>query len=1293
MSDDRRYLEVQERMLRSGDQMVSDSHISPYWDPALKNNQRNYRKFIHKLNSVGYLDFTLSPCQHAGVFFVWKSDKQKIRMIIDARPANAVFQEPPGVALATAETFSKIEVDFGIRATGQAELLGPPFGLHVGLSDVKDCFHRIRQPRWLSRYFCLMPIEARHVGLTGKLLDGQVLQSSDLVYPMPGSLCMGFSWSLYFAQRISERQMSLVPSLKDSSLVNDRSGPAVFPAEAPSSMKHFVYVDNLGVMSGSVECVAQGLTGLTEQFTNQNLLLHPGEIQHSKITALGIEMDGQQLLTRVATGRFHRVRQGLRHLLRWKRCTGRALEVIVGHCTYCGLVNRCTLSVFHNVYKFIKSSYTTSSSLWPSVLAELRAFAGMMPALRADWSRAWSREVVVSDASEEGFGVCRTHWDSSSTGRVGRCSERDRFKRSGGHNARESALSAAGFVRDEVTGRWISGELGDEDYLEAAGWRLDASFPEVPAHQLKSSEWVVARQARWSRPEHIVHLEARALVKSMEVAVHDCGSFDARQLLLVDSMSAALAFDRCRSRNYRLLRQIRKFCSYSIGCNVGFAVRWIPSEINPADEPSRVFPTVPQTCKSRLPPHLLKPLSYGAKEKSGVVTSLIGPKGKPPPLSGPFSANDGEAVRQASQSTELGAAEAPERGKVDAASTCRKGQAGGSPGHHGEFSQEAIVRQRGQLDQLGPPGSLEETAVVGSQEQEALEEVRGRDDGTHVAGIEFVGEKGNQCQFRTVLQPGIHSTEGLHLRSAARLCDHGAKGCWDQCILQPPFPGGLSSSPRRKDTGIVYAPSPGLQPVWIAETSSDLSGPQGLAKTESRNLAKGMAPVRVECSGLRDETSRSPPDGAVHHVGPGVLLKTERTPEVSSLLPCQAYALSYRSLVLATEPRRAAREVQGGRVRRLSCPRLSLSQALGSTAVAAPEVQASNQPVVGLRLWSVYEGLRPDRQADEYRPHSVSASTLRTKHRPKQERSIAPGGSKERPMEVTQECGKVREVRPTCSQLPSHALDSAAALPCLRGTSRGCVARPGPRSKDAYVAKGLKGQYVADLFSGHGGVAKQCRRLGYMTREWELAHDNQFDLTKPSVLRKLKQDIDRSQVIAAMLAPPCSSFSVARDRTCVIRTKDFPWGLPSSMLSSSDQEKVRVGNACFRAALQIIKRLNVHRVPWILENPVSSKCWYLPQLSKLEASPLCTVVISDFCQFGTLWRKRTKFLCGNLDTQDVARIGRLCRGRGVCDRTGRQHFQLTGSNHQGVPWTHIAQPYPTLLCKQLAFSLTAPSHY
>ena len=110
-------------------------------------------------------------------------------------------------------------------------------GIYAGLSDVRDCFHRIKQPRWLSKFFCFLPIEARHVGLAGQCLEGHMLGSSDLVYPMPGSLCMGFSWSPYFAQRINEAMMQRVGRLASSTIIHDRGGPAVFGSGQREDLK------------------------------------------------------------------------------------------------------------------------------------------------------------------------------------------------------------------------------------------------------------------------------------------------------------------------------------------------------------------------------------------------------------------------------------------------------------------------------------------------------------------------------------------------------------------------------------------------------------------------------------------------------------------------------------------------------------------------------------------------------------------------------------------------------------------------------------------------------------------------------------------------------------------------------------------------------------------------------------------------------------------------------------------------------------------------------------------------
>ncbi len=134
-------------------------------------------------------------------------------------------------------------------------------------------------------------------------------------------------------------------SAHGSPLIHDRGGPTVFNRAEVDEVKHFVYVDNLGVLSANRKAVESGLAELSESFKQKNLLLHPGEIQHERIKALGVELDGKRLVSRLSSDRLHRVRQGLRHVLRRKRCSGRVLEILAGLCTYyCGLMNRTATS-------------------------------------------------------------------------------------------------------------------------------------------------------------------------------------------------------------------------------------------------------------------------------------------------------------------------------------------------------------------------------------------------------------------------------------------------------------------------------------------------------------------------------------------------------------------------------------------------------------------------------------------------------------------------------------------------------------------------------------------------------------------------------------------------------------------------------------------------------------------------------------------------------------------------------------------------------------------------------------
>ena len=148
----------------------------------------------------------------------------------------------------------------------------------------------------------------------------------------------------------------------------------------------------------------------------------------------------------------------------------------------------------------------------------------------------------------------------------------------------------------------------------------------------------------------------------------------------------------------------------------------------------------------------------------------------------------------------------------------------------------------------------------------------------------------------------------------------------------------------------------------------------------------------------------------------------------------------------------------------------------------------------------------------------------------------------------------------------------------------------------------VKGEYLADLFGGSGIVSRQCRMLGVQSREWS-GQCAAGDLLKGGVQRRLREDIMKGKVVAACLAPPCGTFSVAVSRSCRLRSKEEPWGLAG--LEDRLEEKVKHGNDLLRTAIRIMKWLLGRGTPFCFEHPVSAYSWATPELEELLQSPVC----------------------------------------------------------------------------------------
>ncbi len=196
---------------------------------------------------------------------------------------------------------------------------------------------------------------------------------------------------------------------------------------------------------------------------------------------------------------------------------------------------------------------------------------GLLCLVWADLKAPWSEVVLVTDACETGFGVCESTWTALQSAEVGGDDERWRFRRMqhGGHRRR--ALRAAG-----LGDMWDPGP-GPEAWVE------DLSFSDVPHSLLDESLWHVRFAAPYTDAEAIHVKEARGTAAAVR-HIARCGrSAGRRHLILGDNMSVALAHQKVRCGDHKLLRVCPRVAATCLVGDLQVWLRWVPSELNPGD--------------------------------------------------------------------------------------------------------------------------------------------------------------------------------------------------------------------------------------------------------------------------------------------------------------------------------------------------------------------------------------------------------------------------------------------------------------------------------------------------------------------------------------------------------------------------------------------------------------------------------------------------------------------------------------------------------------------------------------
>lgn len=405
-----------------------------------------YHKLILRLRDLRMVDFTTAPLVVNGVFAVPKPNNKQ-RLIIDARPANAVFVPSPPVKLPSPADLAAMEAS------------GPFF---VAGLDVSDFFHRLRLPEAFRPYFALPPVPGAVVG-----------RPEELVWPMCTTLPMGWSHSVFVAQAVHEHFVDSDPDLRDQPRVGrDRRVD-------PATGVHSVYIDDFNVF-GPLPLVEHHFVSGQERYPANDL---PNNIKKdvppaAEADAIGLHVNGSRGRLEVPVDKINKLLAATAHLLLLGACSGDDMARLLGHWTWPMLLRRPSLSVFNAVYRFVVAAGSRVRRLWPSVRNELHAICALAPLLWTSVNDDWFDKVVAFDASTLGAGVCCA---SASPDDI--AAEQDLFVRNGAAVTLDQVLDAGDMAQAPL-----------ELPLGAARWST-----------------IISRQWRWDDHINLLEVQAAIL--------------------------------------------------------------------------------------------------------------------------------------------------------------------------------------------------------------------------------------------------------------------------------------------------------------------------------------------------------------------------------------------------------------------------------------------------------------------------------------------------------------------------------------------------------------------------------------------------------------------------------------------------------------------------------------------------------------------------------------------------------------------------------------------------------------
>ena len=827
----------------------------------------------------------------------------------------------------------------------------------------------------------------------------------------------------------------------------------------------------------------------------------------------------------------------------------------------------------------------------------------------------WSAVVSATDSSEYGYGVCERKLDVPLISRTARTCEQWRFAVEGAVKARANALKL-----DPNCDCPPDTELYQEARVH------ERNFEEVHPYILRPADWHVVFKGEWQHQENILRTEGRALVSGVRHHLR-CRRFaGCRHLYLVDNLALALACCKGRGSSHLSNRTCQQLCALALVGDCKFYVRWIPSERNCADRPSRC-PSF--KCSEPYAPPGLKPKRFQS-ERSAPSCTRDG-------LVQPDFESQGQAL-----SFECPGIQEDRRGGGHGGHFCHAkwGSVGAREEQGADNRHAAEVRDVPQHVSPVVPDLLSHVPGLGCFAHGLPERALCPGAGLERSRIHVRSLPVPVPRVREIREPETPED----VASARRLPQLGAStyaAAHSSDCIRGDCGADVGEGSDRYGSGTSVAVGPPASSRRAGQLETSPGGPASAAA--GAPIVGRRAALKLACRGhwrpkQNQRFQREPP------VEPG-----DELPASCAASPSEDQGVS--CFPVSVHLCSAGRGVQkGDELSPLGRP--AAHSVRESTWRRKPFAAAGRRPQGDQTARQVACGLK----CEEVRKGN-SCTT-----------SCAPSAASS------------TAVRHLCRVPTSECPDSACSgYPSSRiggtGTSEQSLQAPTGAVTPDVVRKHLrhlfyqarkkaslhKHHVFLELFAGRGVLSRCLRSKGYGVISLDVANSPLEDLCNRVVFDVIRGWLSSGAVLGVWLGTPCTTWCFAHNAP-VVRLRSHIFGKPR--LIARHHETAAFGNYTMLFSARVIALCIRLGVPCFLENPHSSMLFKAPAIAELLGDTCCQSFVSDYCQYGARWRRTTR-VCTWLSTSEAP--SRRCCGSGgqPCPRSQQKHIRLSDRSAQG----------------------------